>query len=80
LASEDTNANPTAVIMANACLQAVKAIGYPECRIVLGQVVVYLATSPKSNASYLAIDEALSMAEKTPIYPFRCIFVMPLRN
>jgi putative ATPase len=70
LASEDIgNANPTAVIMANACLQAVKAIGYPECRIVLGQVVVYLATSPKSNASYLAIDEALAMAEKTAHLP-----------
>lgn len=70
LASEDIgNANPTAVIMANACLQAVKAIGYPECRIVLGQVVVYLATSPKSNASYLAIDEALALAEKTAHLP-----------
>lgn len=70
LASEDIgNANPTAVIMANACLQAVKAIGYPECRIVLGQVVVYLATSPKSNASYLAIDEALALAEKTVHLP-----------
>ena len=55
--------------MANACLQAVKAIGYPECRIVLGQVVVYLATSPKSNASYLAIDEALALAEKTAHLP-----------
>ncbi|MEZ4904805.1 MAG: replication-associated recombination protein A [Spirosomataceae bacterium] len=70
LASEDIgNANPTAVIMANACLQAVKAIGYPECRIVLGQVVVYLATSPKSNASYVAIDEALALAEKTAHLP-----------
>jgi len=70
LASEDIgNANPTAVIMANACLQAVKVIGFPECRIVLGQVVVYLATSPKSNASYLAIDEALALAEKTAHLP-----------
>lgn len=70
LASEDIgNANPTAVIMANACLQAVKAIGYPECRIVLGQVVVYLATSPKSNTSYVAIDEALALAEKTAHLP-----------
>ncbi|WP_428665443.1 replication-associated recombination protein A [Runella sp.] len=70
LASEDIgNANPTAVIMANACLQAVKAIGYPECRIVMSQVAVYLATSPKSNASYLAIDEALALAEKTAHLP-----------
>ncbi len=70
LASEDIgNANPTAVIMANACLQAVKAIGYPESRIVMSQVAVYLATSPKSNASYLAIDEALALAEKTAHLP-----------
>ncbi|MFN8348471.1 MAG: replication-associated recombination protein A [Spirosomataceae bacterium] len=70
LASEDIgNANPTAIIMANACLQAVKAIGYPECRIVLGQVVVYLATSPKSNASYRAIEDALALAEKTAHLP-----------
>jgi putative ATPase len=70
LASEDIgNANPTAMIMANACLQAVKAMGYPECRIVLGQVVVYLATSAKSNASYVAIDAALALAEKTAHLP-----------
>jgi putative ATPase len=70
MASEDIgNANPTAMIMANACIQAVKAIGYPECRIILSQVAVYLATSPKSNASYLAIDEALALAEKTAHLP-----------
>jgi putative ATPase len=70
LASEDIgNANPTAVIMANACLQAVKAIGYPECRIILSQVVVYLATSAKSNASYVAIGEALALAERTAHLP-----------
>ena len=70
LASEDIgNANPTAIIMANACLQAVKAIGFPESRIILSQVVIYLATSPKSNASYLAIDEALALAEKTAHLP-----------
>jgi putative ATPase len=70
MASEDIgNANPTAMIMANACIQAVKAIGYPECRIILSQVAVYLATSPKSNASYLAIDEALTLAEKTVHLP-----------
>ena len=70
LSSEDIgNANPTAMIMANACLQAVKAIGYPECRIVLSQVAIYLATSPKSNASYVAIDAALALAEKTAHLP-----------
>ncbi|GAA4432888.1 replication-associated recombination protein A [Ravibacter arvi] len=70
MASEDIgNANPTAVIMANDCMQAVKAIGYPECRIVLSQVAVYLATSPKSNASYEAIGKALALAEKTMHLP-----------
>jgi putative ATPase len=70
MASEDIgNANPTAVIMANACLQAVKVIGYPESRIIMSQVAVYLATSPKSNASYLAIDEALALAEQTAHLP-----------
>ncbi len=70
MASEDIgNANPTAVIMANACFQAVKVIGYPESRIIMSQVAVYLATSPKSNASYLAIDEALALAEQTAHLP-----------
>ncbi|WP_373511783.1 replication-associated recombination protein A [Persicitalea sp.] len=70
MASEDIgNANPTAIIMANSCIQAVKAIGYPECRIILSQVAVYLATSPKSNASYLAINEAIALAEKTAHLP-----------
>ncbi|WP_341225667.1 replication-associated recombination protein A [uncultured Arcticibacterium sp.] len=70
LASEDIgNANPTAVIMANACMDAVKKIGYPEGRIILSQTVVYLATSPKSNASYMAIDAALALAERTSHLP-----------
>ena len=70
LASEDIgNANPTALIMAQNAMQAVRVIGYPESRIILSQVVVYLATSPKSNASYLAIDEALALAEKTSHLP-----------
>ena len=70
MASEDIgNANPTAMIMANACIQAVKVIGYPECRIILSQVAVYLATSPKSNASYMAINEAIALAEKTAHLP-----------
>lgn len=70
LASEDIgNANPTAVIMANNCMQAVRMIGYPESRIILSQTAIYLATSPKSNASYLAIDEAIALAEKTAHLP-----------
>lgn len=59
LASEDIgNANPTALVLANNTFQAVTAIGYPEARIILSQCVIYLATSPKSNASYLAISKA----------------------
>jgi len=59
LASEDIgNANPTALVIANNCFQAVNAIGWPEARIVLAQCVTYLAASPKSNASYLAINQA----------------------
>ena len=61
LASEDIgNANPTAIVMANACFEAVNKIGYPEGRIILSQCATYLASSPKSNASYLAIDEAMA--------------------
>ncbi len=61
LASEDIgNANPTALVMANATFDAVNKIGYPEARIILSQCAVYLASSPKSNASYAAIDAALS--------------------
>lgn len=66
LSSEDIgNANPNALLLANACFQAVTTIGYPECRIILAQCVTYLASSPKSNASYLAIDSAIAFAEKT---------------
>ncbi|MBX7224739.1 MAG: replication-associated recombination protein A [Chitinophagales bacterium] len=66
LASEDIgNANPNALLLANTCMQSVQAIGYPECRIILSQTVIYLATSPKSNASYLAINDAMALAQKT---------------
>jgi putative ATPase len=61
LASEDIgNANPTALVMANATFEAVTKIGYPEARIILSQCAIYLATSPKSNASYMAINEAIA--------------------
>ena len=58
-ASEDIGlANPTALVVANNTFQAVTTIGYPEARILLSQCAIYLATSPKSNASYLAIKQA----------------------
>jgi len=66
LASEDIgNANPNALLLANNCFQAINTIGMPEARIILSQTAVYLACSAKSNASYLAIDEALSTVRKT---------------
>ena len=65
-ASEDIgNANPTALILANNTFQAVSVIGNPESRILLSQCAVYLANSPKSNASYLAIKYAQSIVQKT---------------
>jgi putative ATPase len=64
-ASEDIgNANPTALVLANACFDAVNKIGYPEARIILAQCATYLASSHKSNASYMAIEEALEMVRK----------------
>ena len=65
-ASEDIgNANPTAFILANNTFQAVSVIGYPESRIILSQCAVYLANSPKSNASYLAINKAQKIVKET---------------
>lgn len=62
LASEDIgNANPNALLLANSCFDAVHKTGYPECRIILSQCATYLACSPKSNASYMAIEDALAM-------------------
>jgi putative ATPase len=70
LASEDIgNANPTALIMANNTFQAVTTIGYPESRIILSQCAVYLATSAKSNASYLAINTAQQVVKQTGDLP-----------
>lgn len=65
-ASEDIgNANPTALVVANNCFQAVTIIGYPESRIILSQCVTYLASSPKSNASYLAIGKAQKLVQES---------------
>jgi putative ATPase len=70
LASEDIgNANPTALVMATTTFQAVDVIGYPEARIILSQCAVYLACSPKSNASYIAIDDALKTVRETGDLP-----------
>jgi putative ATPase len=70
LSSEDIgNANPTAFIMANNTFQAVTTIGYPESRIILSQCAIYLATSPKSNASYLAIGTAQQLVKQTGDLP-----------
>lgn len=70
LASEDIgNANPNALLLANNCFQAVHHIGMPEGRIILSQTAIYLASSPKSNASYSAIDEAIEWVHKTGDLP-----------
>ena len=69
-ASEDIgNANPTALILANNTFQAVSVIGYPESIIILSQCAVYLANSPKSNASYMAINKAQEIVKKTGDLP-----------
>ncbi|MAM30462.1 MAG: AAA family ATPase [Flavobacteriaceae bacterium] len=66
LASEDIgNANPTALVLANNTFQAINTIGYPEARIILSQCTIYLATSPKSNASYEAINKAQQLIKQT---------------
>ena len=66
LASEDIgNANPNALLLANTCFDAVNKIGYPESRIILSQTAIYLASSPKSNASYMAINTAQEVVRKT---------------
>jgi len=70
LSSEDIgNANPTAFVMANSCFQAVDVIGYPECNLILSQTVIYLATSPKSNAATTAIGAAQAQVRLTGDLP-----------
>ncbi|MBP5992465.1 MAG: replication-associated recombination protein A [Acinetobacter sp.] len=65
-ASEDIgNSNPNALLLAGECFRSVQAVGMPECRIILGQCAVYLATSAKSNSTYLAINKALELADRT---------------
>jgi putative ATPase len=70
LAAEDVGlANPNALLMAQACFDAVKVIGMPEGRIVMAQCAVYLATSPKSNASYMAIEAAIAQVRRSGDLP-----------
>jgi putative ATPase len=77
LASEDIgNADPYAITMATSCFTAIDYIGMPEARIVLAQTAAYLASAPKSNASYLAIDQALSDVHNLPNLPVP----LPIRN
>ena len=69
LASEDIgNANPNALLLANACFQSVNVIGLPEARIILSQATTYLATSEKSNAAYAAINAAMKFVKENPPY------------
>ncbi|MBQ2508987.1 MAG: replication-associated recombination protein A [Bacteroidales bacterium] len=69
-ASEDiSNANPNALLLANACFEAVSKIGYPECRITLSQTAIYLANSVKSNATYMALGNAQAMIRQTGDLP-----------
>jgi putative ATPase len=70
LASEDIGlANPNALLLATNCFQAVTMIGMPEARIILSQATIYLATSPKSNSAYMAINEAMELVNKTGDLP-----------
>ncbi len=76
-ASEDIGlANPTALVMANNTFQAVNTIGWPESRIILSQCAIYLATSPKGNAAYMAINQAQQIVKETGNLPVP----LPLRN
>jgi len=69
-AAEDIGlANPNALLLANACFDALQKIGWPEGRIILAETTVYLATSPKSNSAYMSIDAALALVEKTGNLP-----------
>jgi putative ATPase len=69
-AAEDIGlANPNALLLANACFETLQKIGWPEGRIVLAETAIYLATSPKSNSAYLAIDSALAKVEQSGNLP-----------
>ncbi len=70
LAAEDIGlANPNALLLATSCFQAINMTGMPEARIILSEATIYLATSPKSNSAYMAIDDALELIKKTGDLP-----------
>ena len=70
LAAEDIGmANPNALMLATSCFEAVNLIGWPESRIILSETAIYLATSPKSNSAYVAIDEAQQLVRDTGDLP-----------
>lgn len=70
LASEDIGlANPNALLLANSCFEAIDKIGWPESRIILSETAIYLATSPKSNSAYMAINKAQQLVKKTGDLP-----------
>ena len=76
-ASEDVGlANPNALLLANACFEVVSKIGMPEGRIPLAETTVYLASSPKSNGSYMALEKALALVRETGDLPVP----LPIRN
>ena len=69
-ASEDIGlANPNALLLANACFDAVQNIGWPESRIIMAETTIYLASSPKSNSAYMAINQALETVRETGNLP-----------
>ena len=69
-AAEDVGlANPNAILLANAAFDSVMKIGWPESRIILSEITIYLATSPKSNSAYMAINDALSLVQQTGNQP-----------
>lgn len=77
LAAEDIgNANPNALLLATSTFQAISMVGWPESRIILSQCATYLASSPKSNAAYMAINNAQRLVEKTGDLPVP----LPIRN
>jgi putative ATPase len=70
LAAEDIGiANPNALLLATSCFDAIQVIGWPESRIILSETAIYLATSPKSNSAYMAIDDALALVKETGDLP-----------
>jgi putative ATPase len=70
LAAEDIGlANPNALLLATSCFNAINLIGWPESRIILSETAIYLATSPKSNSSYMAIDSATALVKETGDLP-----------